>query len=198
MTHNYIPVLTYNRRPLAPCHLYRATSLVKHGKAHMMVKNGVRYIVLHKTKIPKLKSSSKVSIRIDPGSKKTGIAITRDLKDGSRQVLLCIEIQHHGRAIKNRLTKRTKKRSTRRYRKTRYRQKRFTYRKRPKGWLAPSLVSRLQNTLHFATANQSPHPRKYTGRTEHIHLQRTQIRNRSTNPLHQTRRTQCHANTPEC
>ncbi len=146
MTHNYIPVMTYNKRPLAPCHLYRATSLVKRGKAHMMVKRGIRYLVLHRTNVPKLKASSKVVLRIDPGSKRTGIAITRDHKDGSREVLLCLEIQHQGKAITGRLEKRSRNRRNRRYRKTRYRKPRFIHRKRPKGWLPPSILSRLQNT----------------------------------------------------
>ena len=146
MTHNYLPVVTYNKRPLAPCHLLRATSLVKLGKAHMMVKRGVRYLVLHKTKLPKVRIASKVVLRIDPGSKKTGIAITRDHKDGSREVLLCLEIHHQGRAIKGRLLKRRQNRRNRRGRKTRYRKPRFNNRKRQKGWVPPSILSRLQNT----------------------------------------------------
>ena len=145
MSHNYLPVITYNQRPLAPCHLYRAQSLVKHGKAHMMVKRGIRYLVLHRTNVPKLKTYSKVVLRIDPGSKTTGVAITRDHKGGSREVLLCLEIQHQGRAISEKLGKRSRNRRTRRGRKTRYRKPRFK-RIRPKGWLAPSILSRLQNT----------------------------------------------------
>ena len=103
MTHNYIPVVAYNKRPLAPCHLYRATSLVKRGKAHIMVNRGIRYLVLHKTKVPKVKTASKVVLRINPGSVKTGLAITRDHKDGSREVLLITEILHQGKAITKRV-----------------------------------------------------------------------------------------------
>ena len=147
MTHNYIPVVTYNKRTLAPCHLYRATSLVRKAKAHMMVKRGIRYLVLHRTNVPKVKTASKVVLRIDPGSVKTGIAITRDHKDGSREVLLCLEIQHQGKAIKGRLLKRKQNRRNRRGRKTRYRKPRFNNRRRPDGWLPPSILSRLQNTI---------------------------------------------------
>lgn len=146
ITHNYLPVITYNKRTLAPCHLHRALSLVKHGKAHMMIRRGIRYLVLHKTKAPKVKTASKVVLRLDPGCKKTGVAITRDHKDGSREVLLCFEIQHQGKVVKKRLVKRSQNHRNRRGRKIRYPKPRFNNRKRPEGWLPPSILARLQNT----------------------------------------------------
>ena len=45
------------------------------------------------------------------------------------------------------MTKRRQMRRGRRYRKTRYRKPRFDNRTRPAGWLPPSLLSRLQNTI---------------------------------------------------
>ena len=99
------------------------------------------------TNVPKLKDAAKLVIRIDPGSKKTGIAITRDHQDSSRTAVLCIELQHRGPEIKKAMTKRRQKRRNRRYRKTRYRQPRFLNRTRAEGWLPPSLLSRLTNTL---------------------------------------------------
>ena len=147
MQQNYIPVLTKARRPLAPCHPRRAKSLVRKGKASFKHHYGIRCIVLHKTQIPKLKNSSKVELRIDPGSQTTGIAITRNHKDNSREALIGIELHHRGRAITRRLIKRRQLRRTRRCRKTRFRQPRFDNRTRREGWLAPSILSRLQNTL---------------------------------------------------
>ena len=147
MNQNYIPVLTRSGRPLAPCHPSRARELVARGRAEFQHRRGIRCIVLRKTNIPKIRNSSKVELRIDPGSQTTGIAITRDNPDGSRNSLIGIEIQHQGKAITKRLTKRGQRRQNRRYRKTRYRKPRFNNRTRPAGWLPPSIRSRLQNTL---------------------------------------------------
>ena len=144
---NYVPVLTANSRPMAPCHPRRARSLVRAGKAQFRHKRGIRCIVLTKTNVPKVKHTSKLQLRIDPGSKHTGIAITRDYTDGSRDVLMALVINHRGQAIKLAMTKRRQLRRSRRHRKTRYRKPRFDNRTRPADWLPPSLLSRLQNTL---------------------------------------------------
>ena len=147
MQQNYIPVLTKTRRPLAPCHPRRDRSLVRKGKASFKHRYGIRCIVLHKTQVPKLKKSSRVELRMDPGSRTTGIAITRDHPDGSRSALIGIELHHQGRDITKRLAKRRQLRRNRRYRKTRFRKPRFDNRAKPQGWLPPSILSKLQNTL---------------------------------------------------
>ena len=144
---NYIPVLTTKGRPLAPCHPQRARSLVRAGKAQFKHRYGIRCIVLTRTNVPKLRERCKLQLRIDPGARHTGIAITRDDVDGSRTVELALVINHRGRTIKTAMTKRRQMRRGRRYRKTRYRKPRFDNRTRPAGWLPPSLLSRLQNTL---------------------------------------------------
>ena len=144
---NYVPVLTTKGRPLAPCHPQRAHSLVRAGKARFKHRYGIRCIVLTRTNVPKLREHCKLQLRIDPGAKHTGIAITRDSTDGSRAVGLALVINHRGRTIKSAMTKRRQMRRGRRYRKTRYRKPRFNNRTRPAGWLPPSLLSRLQNTL---------------------------------------------------
>ena len=144
---NYVPVLTNNGRHLAPCHPKRARSLVHAGKARSHHQRGIRCIVLTKTNVPKVKNRSKVQLRIDPGSKHTGIAITRDYPNGSRDALLTLVINHRGKNIMLAMTKRRHLRRGRRHRKTRYRQPRFDNRTRPADWLPPSLLSRLQNTL---------------------------------------------------
>lgn len=81
-------------------------------------------------------------LKIDPGSKVTGVAIV----DGSRnQVIFAAELQHRGGLIHKRLESRAANRGSRRHRNTRYREPRFLNRKRPEGWLAPSLMSRIYN-----------------------------------------------------
>ena len=77
MNGNYIPVLTKSGRPLAPCHPSRAQSLVDAGKARFQHRRGIRCIILNKTNIPRVKTSSSLSLRIDPGSRTTGIATTQ-------------------------------------------------------------------------------------------------------------------------
>ena len=97
---NYVPVLTPNGRPLAPCHAKRDRSLVRAGKAQFRHQPGIRGIALTKTNVPRVKQSSQLQLRIDPGSKHTGIAITRDHPDGSRNALMALVINHRGRNIK--------------------------------------------------------------------------------------------------
>ena len=99
---NYVPVLTPNGRPLAPCHAKRARSLVRAGKAQFRHKRGIRCIVLTKTNVPKVKQSSELQLRIDPGSKHTGIAITRDHPDGYRRPSSHKNTrQHHRHRVRN-------------------------------------------------------------------------------------------------
>ena len=117
------------------------------GKAEFKHKSGIRCIVLHKTNIPKVRKASRLALRIDPGSRTTGIALTRDHQDNSRNCLMAVELSHRGKNISNRMSKRRKLRRNRRYRKTRFRQPRFDNRMRKEGWLPPSIQSRLQNTL---------------------------------------------------
>jgi len=80
--------------------------------------------------------------KIDPGSKITGQAI---INQDSGEVVFAAEINHRGQAIKSSLDSRRSLRPNRRNRKTRYRKPRFNNRARPKGWIAPSLKSRVDN-----------------------------------------------------
>jgi hypothetical protein len=81
-------------------------------------------------------------LKLDPGSRKTGVAI---VNQASGQVIFAAEIEHRGEAIKQTLDARKAIRRSRRARKTRYRKARFLNRRRPEGWLPPSLKSRISN-----------------------------------------------------
>ena len=85
------------------------------------------------------------TIKIDPGSRTTGIAIT----DNQDSVVMLAEIEHRGHIIKNNLDSRRAVRRSRRQRKTRYRPARFQNRTKPKSWLAPSIKSRADNVINF-------------------------------------------------
>jgi 5-methylcytosine-specific restriction endonuclease McrA len=84
-----------------------------------------------------------VGVKIDPGSKVTGIALVGPMG----KVLFAAELEHRGSAIKARLEARRAVRRNRRRRKTRYRKARFLNRTKPKGWLAPSLMHRVLTIL---------------------------------------------------
>jgi 5-methylcytosine-specific restriction endonuclease McrA len=81
-------------------------------------------------------------LKVDPGSRTTGLAL---VNDASGQVVWAAELTHRGQQVKDRLTQRRACRRSRRGRHTRYRPRRFANRRRPAGWLPPSLESRLAN-----------------------------------------------------
>jgi 5-methylcytosine-specific restriction endonuclease McrA len=123
-----------------PCHPARAKELLKKGKAAVFRMEPFTIILKDRADgvVQKLKE------KIDPGSKKTGIALVADCKRGRKLVWAC-ELEHRGEAIKKGLEQRRGVRRSRRNRKTRYRQARFDNRRREIGWLAPSLMSRVYN-----------------------------------------------------
>ena len=85
------------------------------------------------------------TVKLDPGSKHTGIAIV----DGTNNVVMLAELEHKGHIIKRSIDKRRAVRHHRRQRKTRYRPARFDNRTKPEGWLAPSVKSRADNVINF-------------------------------------------------
>ena len=99
----YVPVLTTNKRPPAPCHPTKAKSLVAQGKATFKYKHGIRCIILQKSNVPKVKNASKPVLQRNPGSRSTAMAITRENHDGSRSCVLTLEFLHRGRYITRKL-----------------------------------------------------------------------------------------------
>jgi 5-methylcytosine-specific restriction endonuclease McrA len=135
---NFIFVLDTNRQPLSPCKSGVARSLLKSGKAAMFRRFPFT-IILKKEVTARLES---IALKLDPGSKTTGIALVQDSK-----VLFGAELTHRGQTIKASLESRRALRRSRRSRHTRYRPARFLNRTRPKGWLPPSLQHRVETTL---------------------------------------------------
>ena len=82
-------------------------------------------------------------MKIDPGSKTSGLAL---VNDATGQVVFAAELTHRGQKIKESLDDRRAVRRSRRRRKTRYRKPRSDNRRnKKKGWLPPSLESRISN-----------------------------------------------------
>ena len=91
-----------------------------------------------------------MELKLDPGSKVTGAAVTVLGAKRGWHVVAAFELHHRGQAIRDALLSRRQRRAGRRSRKTRYRQARFSNRTRPTGWLAPSLQSRVDNIVTLA------------------------------------------------
>ncbi|MHC0067204.1 RNA-guided endonuclease IscB [Nostoc sp. UIC 10890] len=132
-------VIDRNKRPLDPIHSAQARQLLRNKQAAVFRRFPFTIIVFE-SRLDCLTSA--LRLKIDPGAKHTGIAL---VNDASGEVVFAAELKHRGFAIRDALTSRRQLRRGRRARKTRYRQPRFLNRNRPKGWLAPSLQSRVDN-----------------------------------------------------
>ncbi|HEY9607511.1 MAG TPA: RNA-guided endonuclease IscB [Allocoleopsis sp.] len=135
---NYVLVLDTNRRRLNPCTPGVARGLLNAKKAKVFRRYPFT-IILNKV----VEDESKpMQLKLDPGSKTTGIALLQGEK-----VVWAGALTHRGQQVKDSLLARRALRRGRRNRKTRYRAPRFLNRTRVKGWLAPSLQHRVETTM---------------------------------------------------
>ena len=143
---NYVPVLDAEGRPLMPTRPSRTRRLIRQGRARKRWIKGVFTIQMKDLSAddPDVEVDG-VDLNIDPGASATGIAVTGETPAG-RQAHALIELRHRGNRVRNKLERRRSQRRNRRSR-LRDRKPRFDSRRRPNGWLPPSLVSRLENTL---------------------------------------------------
>jgi 5-methylcytosine-specific restriction endonuclease McrA len=139
-------VLDKQQKPLMPCTQKRARLLLERGKA--VVHKRFPFTIRLKDRLAQDSACQPLRLKLDPGSKVTGLAITRDtdIAERNETVVFLANIQHRGQAIKKSLDARRAMRRTRRQRKTRYRKARFNNRTKPVGWLAPSLQHRVDTT----------------------------------------------------
>ena len=133
------------RRPLMPTTPARARILLKTGRAAVLRR--FPFILILKEAKPEAVVQP-LRLKLDPGAKTTGLAV---VNDASGEVVWAAEITHRGDQVHNALIKRARVRRGRRQRHTQYRQARFANRRRPKGWLAPSLLSRVHNVLTWVS-----------------------------------------------
>ncbi|MBP5974372.1 HNH endonuclease [Brasilonema sp. CT11] len=132
---NFVFVIDTNKQPLNPISPARARELLTKQKAAIFRMYPFTVILKHAVPAP---APRPLTIKLDPGSKFTGIAVL----DGD-DAIWAAELEHRGWQIKDSLESRRSLRRSRRKRKTRYRQPRFDNRKRIEGWLAPSLMHRV-------------------------------------------------------
>ncbi len=134
---NHVLVIDTNKTPLTPCTPCMASKLLKAGKAAVFRRFPFT-IILKKECKP---SKDNVQIKIDPGSRHTGLVLLQDNK-----VIWVGELNHRGSLIKKKLESRRVSRRLRRS-KLRYRKPRFLNRTRPDGWLPPSLMHRVLTVM---------------------------------------------------
>lgn len=135
-------VIDTSKKPLDMCHPAKARKLLRDGKAKIYRKEPFTIIL---TKIVDKPAENKYRLKIDYGSRYTGLAILKDAK-----VCWLGQLEHRTN-IKELLDKRRGYRKRRRNINIRYRKPRFKYRTKPKGWLPPSLMSRVDNIRTFIT-----------------------------------------------
>ena len=146
-------VLDKRKRPLMPCSQKRARLLLARGRAR--VHRLVPFTIRLRDRRQEESTLQPVRLKLDPGSKMTGIALVReeeriDRKTGEIQriahVLWMGELEHRGQGIRDGLGARRAFRRRRRTTNLRHRAPRFDNRGRPGEWLAPSLQHRVGTT----------------------------------------------------
>ncbi len=161
---NMVFVLDKRKKPLMPCSEKRARLLLERGRAVVHKMNP--FTIRLKDRVVKESQLQPLRLKIDPGSKETGIAVINEAESDFGKVIYLGEI-HHKKGIKSKLDSRRTLRRNRRNRKTRYRKARFLNRKRYKDWLPPSLEAKVNQTLKAVSKLQKLLP-IITISTEHV------------------------------
>ncbi len=130
-------VLNKDSKPLMPCIAVKARILLKQGKAKVVRREPFTIQLLHGSSGYK----QPVTLGVDAGSKHIGLSASTKNKE-----LYSADIELRTDIV-DLLATRRELRSSRRNRKTRYRPARFDNRKKPEGWLAPSVLNRLNAHL---------------------------------------------------
>ena len=142
-------------KPLMPCSEKRAKKLLdcRRARVHRISPFVIRLVDRKQTDC----QLQELELKIDPGSKVTGIALARvedkiestgeDKQKQTLHALALFELQHRGALIKKALEQHAGYRRRRRSKNLRYRPARFDNRTRKKGWLAPSLQHRVDTTI---------------------------------------------------
>jgi 5-methylcytosine-specific restriction endonuclease McrA len=141
-------VLDHRKQPLMPCSEKRARLLLSSKRA--VVHRMYPFTIRLKDRERAASTVQPVAVKLDPGSKTTGIALVRLEQTSEGEVhhaLHLAELSHRGGQVHRALVQRASYRRRRRSANLRYRPPRFANRRRQRGWLPPSLLSRIGNVL---------------------------------------------------
>ena len=131
-------VLGKNGQPLMPTDRHcKVRRLLKNNKAKVIKKCPFTIQLLYET----TNYTQEINLGIDAGSKNIGISATT--KD---KVLFEVDVELRNDIV-DKISTRQQYRRTRRSNKLRYRKPRFNNRKRPDGWLAPSVQQKVDSHL---------------------------------------------------
>jgi RRXRR protein/HNH endonuclease len=141
-------VLDHKKHPLMPCTPKRARLLLARGRA--VVHRVQPFVIRLKDRRVEDSTVQPLALKVDPGSKTTGIALARVEKTGEGAIhhaVFLAEVSHRGEQVHEHKIRQRSARRRRRCTNLRYRAPRFANRGLPTGWLPPSLLSRVGNTV---------------------------------------------------
>jgi 5-methylcytosine-specific restriction endonuclease McrA len=144
-------VLDQRKQPLMPCSERRARLLLSRKRA--VVHRLWPFTIRLKDRSREASQVQPVALKLDPGSKTSGMALVRveQTQDGEvHHGLHLAELAHRGAVVHRALQQRAGYRRRRRSANLRHRPPRFAHRVRKSGWLPPSLRSRIGNVLTWA------------------------------------------------
>ena len=130
-------VLNKNKKPLMPCKPQKARNLLNQGKAKVVKTEPFTIQLICGSSGYK----QNIILGVDAGSKHIGISASTENKE-----LYAADVELRN-DITELLSTRRETRRTRRNRKTRYRMPRFKNRKRPDGWITPSVQAKIDTHL---------------------------------------------------
>jgi len=132
-----------------PCTQKRAKLLLTRGRAR--IHRLVPFVIRLTDRKAEDSAFQMVRVKLDPGSKTTGIALVREVSESTDVAILgLMELVHRGRQISESLTARRQMRRRRRGANLRHRAPRFNNRgNKGNGWLAPSLAHRVETTMSW-------------------------------------------------
>ncbi len=152
--HPRVFVVDRHHQPLMPCHPARARELLRKGRArvHKLYPFTIRLVDREVAD----SVVDGVSIKLDPGSRFTGLSVARVEAPGAKSPgavagLFAVEVRHRGAQIHAKMVTRAQLRRGRRSRNLRYRAPRFDNRTRPAGWLPPSTRHRVTSVESWVT-----------------------------------------------
>src|SRR6266700_3211175 len=144
-------VLDKHKQPLMPCTPKKARLLLSRGRA--VVHRRYPFVIRLKDRRVEESVMQPLVLKIDPGARTSGMAVVRVEAPPQGQVHHAVhlaEVRHRGEEVHAAMGTRARARRRRRSAHLRYRPPRFANRRRPKGWLPPSLRSRIGNLLSWA------------------------------------------------
>ena len=142
---NRVFIIGSDGTPLMPCTVRRARQLIDAGRVRRRDYRPFTIHLKNRREDDGKTALQPVEVRCTPGARHTGIAVVATLDDHDR-VLYQEEIEHRtdiSRKLLERKAHRRRRRGTKWFRK-----QRFDNRRRPAGWLPPSIESVVSNQQH--------------------------------------------------